>query len=132
MVWGYCGPLLITDHVRSYCFGNENSTEPLKSCKDITILPTQAIQPVYWEEIPNMFKPQQEENSYLQFQKVRINCQGLCYALFFISSRLLEKQLEFITITKYQRQKPLTSEINPFLLNWPNNIATLFIRNIQH
>ena len=70
MIWGYCGPRLITDLVRSYCFGNENSTEPLKSCKDITILPPQAIQPVTWKKMPSLFEPKEQEND-LQFQQVR-------------------------------------------------------------
>ena len=70
MVWGYCGPKLITDLVRSYCFGKVDPKKPLKSCKDITILPPQAIQPVNWDKTPSLFEAKEQEND-LQFQQVR-------------------------------------------------------------
>ena len=67
MAWGHCSPQLITDLVKRYC--SVKGKKPLKSCQDITLLPPEAIQPIKWFEIHDLFEPKQQEND-LQFQQV--------------------------------------------------------------
>ena len=71
MLWGHCGPELITDLFVFYCYGEvKRDISFFKSCKDITILPKPAIQPIHWINWHKWFEPKSKENDD-EFQKVQ-------------------------------------------------------------
>ena len=85
MPWGYCGPKLMTALVDSYC-PRQNSKDRIESCKnlsDVTLLPEDAIQPIKYEDIFDIFKPIQKYNE-LFYKKVRScdNIEGIEIHLF--------------------------------------------------
>ena len=88
MPWGYCGPKLMTALVDSYC-PRQNSYDRIEFCRnlsDVTLLPEEAIQPIKYEDIFEIFKPIQKSNE-LFYKKVRScdNMKGIQYIYFSIS-----------------------------------------------
>ena len=78
MKWGYCGPKLITDLFLTYCYGIADVNLPLKSCRDIKVLASKAMQPIHWRQIKELFEPRSKDYDN-QFKEVSLLFQHLSH-----------------------------------------------------
>ena len=113
MLWAHCGPLLITDLFQLYCHGELvkiRDVSLFKSCKDLTVLPASAIQPIKWSEWQKWFEPKSKAMD-AKFQKVQFPTYGWEHLKFWTKLRfniIHNIFLSFIFFKWYYEKKWLT------------------------